>query len=335
MSTDLPPRSVRRLTARDLSPEIVEGVTRGALATVADVATISVTGSGAVTCLQGVVTNDIEAPGTEAFVYGAVLTPKGMIIADLWLARTASEVRLHVPAAGKEALLEVFQRSLPPRLARAEDRSAEFAVIRVLGPNALRQLEHADIVVPAPGRVAESAFSTGAYMAARPPHDQPFVCQFAVPHATAAEFGAALHGAEIPAGSLAALELANVLAGWPSLQSEIDGKTLPQEVRFDENDGVSYSKGCFTGQETVARIHFRGHVNRRLLGLLWDEPPNDHDPTIRLDDTAVGRVTTTAWFAPIEGWIGLGLVRREVDPGAAVVALGAAATVRDLPFDFS
>ena len=67
---------------------------------------------------------------------------------------------------------------------------------------------------------------------------------------------------------------ARILAGWPALGAEIDERTLPQEVRYDEIGGVSYTKGCYTGQETVARLHFRGHPNRELRGLWWrsDEP---------------------------------------------------------------
>ena len=71
----------------------------------------------------------------------------------------------------------------------------------------------------------------------------------------------------------AALELTRILAGWPRLASEVDEKTIPQEVRFDEIGGVSYTKGCYTGQETVSRLHFRGHANRQLRGLLFESDP--------------------------------------------------------------
>src|SRR5262249_24994082 len=64
-----------------------------------------------------------------------------------------------------------------------------------------------------------------------------------------------------------------LLGGWPTLGVEIDEKTLPQEVRYDEIGGVSYTKGCYTGQETVARLHFRGHTNRELRGLRWKGTP--------------------------------------------------------------
>jgi len=106
---------------------------------------------------------------------------------------------------------------------------------------------------------------------------------------------------------------------------------------------VSYTKGCYTGQETVARLHFRGHVNRQVRGLLFDpEPPAapaDGWSVVTYMDRDVGRVTSLA-FVPETGvagagrWIGLALIRREVAPGSVVRAAGRDARVVDLPFAF-
>ena len=65
--------------------------------------------------------------------------------------------------------------------------------------------------------------------------------------------------------------IARVEAGWPEWGVDIDDTTIPQEANFDELHAISYTKGCYTGQETVARVHFRGHVNRHLRGLLFDD----------------------------------------------------------------
>src|SRR6266571_3032028 len=148
----------------------------------------------------------------------------------------------------------------------------------------------------------------------------------------------------LPAPYLPAmLELARVLAGWPRLGAEVDEKTIPQEVRFDEIGGVSYTKGCYTGQETVARLHFRGHANRALRGLLFDSDPPASPAqgwtAVMHLDREVGRVTSLA-FVPESGvagagrWIGLAVIRREVASGAMVRAAGRDARVVDLPFAF-
>src|SRR5262249_6454175 len=137
-----------------------------------------------------------------------------------------------------------------------------------------------------------------------------------------------------------ALDFARILAGWPGLTSEVDEKTLPQEVRFDALSGVSYTKGCYTGQETVSRLHFRGHANRLLCGLEFDEEPQPLDllPVMR-GDLEVGRVSSLAWLPeggtltpPPGRWIGLAVLRHDVEAGAMVRAGGADARVVSLPF---
>jgi folate-binding protein YgfZ len=142
--------------------------------------------------------------------------------------------------------------------------------------------------------------------------------------------------------SAEALDLARILAGWPRLASEVDEKTIPQEVRFDEIGGVSYTKGCYTGQETVSRLHFRGHANRQLRGLLFEtDPPVEPAAgwnSVTLDEKDVGRVSSLAWLPDGGGsvlgrWIGLAILRREVPVDATVRAAGREARVVELPFD--
>jgi folate-binding protein YgfZ len=146
-----------------------------------------------------------------------------------------------------------------------------------------------------------------------------------------------VHDALLEAGAVrsqtAALELARILAGWPRLGAEIDEKTLPQEVRFDENNGVSYTKGCYTGQETVARVHFRGQVTKRLTGLMWDGTPDPASSSILQDEKVVGRVTSVAWLPPFEQYFGLGIVRRQADSDRTITAAGAPALIAQLPFE--
>ena len=118
--------------------------------------------------------------------------------------------------------------------------------------------------------------------------------------------------------------------GWPLLGAEIDDRTLVQEVRFDEHGGVSYEKGCYVGQETVARLHFRGHTNRNLRGLVFEGDAEPAGERVELDGKDVGRIGTTVNATGRR--IGLALVRREVADGARVVAGGIPATVVPLPF---
>jgi folate-binding protein YgfZ len=134
----------------------------------------------------------------------------------------------------------------------------------------------------------------------------------------------------VPAGP-AILDLVRVLQGWPRLGTEINEKTLPQEVRFDELEGVSYTKGCYTGQETVARVHFRGHANKRLVGLLFDEDPDATSNEITHEGEPMGRVTTIAWANDGLGYVGLGMLRSKIPVGKRVRAANAEAVVADFP----
>ncbi len=324
-----------------LGPEAVTAETErvvfdGAALGAADVGALDVTGPGVVPCLQGLLTNDLEAPGPQGFVYGAVLTPKGMIVCDMWVARRRDAVTLYPPAAGVERLLELFKRSLPPRLAKAGDVSAERAVFRLVGPAAVEVARRAGVVIPEPGLAATAMLDGARYGVGRPRHGRPFALQLACERAAAGTVRGALEAAGATPADHTALELARILSGWPRLDVEIDKKTLPQEVRYDDIGGVSYSKGCYTGQETVARLHFRGHANRQLRGLVWkDDPPDVSDPTVVRGEKAVGRVTSVAWIPGVRCYVGLGVVRREVSPGESVTAAGAPATIADPPIALS
>jgi folate-binding protein YgfZ len=136
-------------------------------------------------------------------------------------------------------------------------------------------------------------------------------------------------------GDPADLELARILAGWPRVGAEIDRKTLPQEVRFDELNGVSYTKGCYTGQETVARLHFRGHPNRQLVGVEWEATPDLSAAAVVHDGREAGRVTTAVWLAPLAQFVGLAIVRRDIDVPQAALAAGAMARLVPLPLSLA
>lgn len=336
------PSAVLRLPPGPWAAPVVQALRAGAVVAPADVGVVELAGGGAVACMQGLLTNDIEKPGDGSFVYGALLTPKGMIVVDGWAARMGTTVRFTVPLSGggRERALAILQRSVPPRLARIADRTGEVAVLRLAGAHAVAIAEAARIATPPmAGRVSAVALDGTPCEIARAAEGAPFALQISVASADAARVAARLTQAGAFAGLSPALELARVLAGWPALAAEVDERTLPQEVRLDTIGGVSYTKGCYTGQETVSRLHFRGHTNRGLVGLEFDGEPGPADPLpVFWEDREIGRVSTVAWLP--EGatltspgrWIGLGLLRGEAGPGTLVHAGGAAARVVALPF---
>ena len=336
-----PSATVTRLERDAVPADIVDRLRAGAIVAPADVGIIDLVGQGegAITCFQGLLTSDIEKPGDGAFVYGALLTPKGMIVVDGWAARLGPRVRFTVPAEGRERALGILQRSVPPRLARSSDRTGETAVLRIAGAHAVAVMGAAGVTIPA---AANHVVETSPLEVARTSEIAPFLFQVTMPTEQLAAVTRRLVDAGAHAATSEALELARILAGWPRLASEVDEKTIPQEVRFDEIGGVSYTKGCYTGQETVSRLHFRGHANRNLRGLLFESDPPATPASgwsaVTHEERDVGRVTSIAWLPDGGGsvlgrWIGLAIVRREVPPGAIVRAAGREARVVELPFD--
>lgn len=105
-------------------------------------------------------------------------------------------------------------------------------------------------------------------------------------------------------------------AGEPIMGLDVDERTIPQETGLVE-EAVSFQKGCYLGQELVARIDTRGHVNRLLRGLVFTEATNLPAPVWSGAD-AVGTMTSAAPSERWQSWVGLGLLRRAVEPGARV-----------------
>jgi folate-binding protein YgfZ len=310
-----------------LDRERLQRVRREAAVVLDRPAVFRVTGPGALTCLQGLFTNDLEQPGDETLVYGAMLTPKGMIVADAWSARHGAALTLVAPARGREAIQAIFQRGLPPRLARAEDATDASAVAWILGDRGFHTLIQSGIGAPdTAGRVLEQ----GSLLVALAPDGAPFAALLAGPVQEVETAARRLQLAGALRGDEKDLHAARILAGWPALGAEIDERTLPQEVRYDEIGGVSYTKGCYTGQETVARLHFRGHTNRELRGIAWREPGAPEGRSVLAGDKEVGTVRST--LTVDAHTLGLAILRREVEPGAEVVAGGRGAKVVRLPF---
>ena len=317
------------ITARLPDFEALHRLRGGAVVAPAEAAHFRVAGAGALACLQGLWTNDILEPGDATITYGAFLTPKGMIIADGWALRAGETIDLILPAAAREPVAQIFKRSLPPRLATATDLSDTTRVLQLLGAGARDRWPELPLGrLPEAGSVARGETAAGEFLAGTPTLG-PFYTLLLGPTEAMSGVSAVLGTAGIALGGPDDREAARILAGWPAPSAEIDERTLPQEVGFEEHGGVSYTKGCYTGQETVARLHFRGHANRVLRGLRWIGPRADGDEVLA-GEKQVGRVSSVLTLP--DRVLGLAVLRRELQPGARVTIGGGPAVVRQLPF---
>jgi folate-binding protein YgfZ len=136
-----------------------------------------------------------------------------------------------------------------------------------------------------------------------------------------------------PAG-YAALNALRIEAGIPWFGYDFDDSVIPQEAAL-ESTHVSFSKGCYTGQEIVERVRSRGHVNRRRTGLEFSASiPPEHGAKLMQNDKEAGWVTSAAYSPRLARAIGMGYVRREQSaPGTTLECVtGGSATVAQLPF---
>ena len=307
------------VTIRDMNPipysrERLASLPLGCTAVAGSAAIFIIAGPGAVTCLQGLVTADVAGTAPDRSCYGAMLTPKGMIIADYWIGRVAEECLLIGDPGAREPTAAGFARQLPPRLAKATDHSADWRVLWLLGT---RPAGVADLPIPDPGHAARLDGPFGPAWVVGGPDRSHFAAVFAGTAEALAPIERALLAAGVASGTAADLRAGRILAGVPSLGDDIDDRTLPQEAGFDDLSGVSYSKGCYVGQETVARLHFRGHPNWVLRRI---EAPSGTDlPAIVTGADGKPAMKPGSLLVLEDGSVrGLARVRREVSPGDLV-----------------
>jgi folate-binding protein YgfZ len=302
-----------------------------------------VTGERAAEVLTGLLTNDVLALGPGSGQYAAALTPKGKVIADVRLFARSSDLLLDTSAAAGEGLASVLRKYVNPRLARYKEVTAELGTIGLYGPRSVEVLaqvagiEHKALGALAPYQHLDLPLRETPILVARVPDagvvgfdifGRMDALQALVERLVAA--GAAI----VPP---ATLEVARIEAGRPAWGLDMDESTLAQEALLDRLQAISFTKGCYVGQETVARIHFRGHVNRLLRGLRFsgEKPAQRGWTLLDLNGKPVGDVRSTA-LSPRLGAIALAMVRREVQPGTTVQAVGdnasLPATVVELPF---
>ena len=293
--------------------------------------------------LTGLVTNDVAALATGTGLYAAALTPRGKIIADVRIFARDADLLVDVPvraAAGWGAMIRKF---VNPRATRYADRTDTLADIGVFGP------QSRDVVAALAGVAADVLAALAPYS-----HVAVTVDKHALLIVRAPDIGVEGYDVIVPVESrpdlwqramalgavptgLDAWEIARIEAGRPEWGIDIDESTIPQEANLDGWHAISYTKGCYTGQETVARVHFRGHVNRHLRGLLFSADLPIPAGAALLDDAdkGVGDVRSTA-VSPRLGGVALAMVRREVPIGATVRARWDAgesvAAIVELPF---
>ena len=300
-------------------------------------------GPKAAELLTGLVTNDVLALSAGHGQYAAALSPKGRIVADVRIFARADHILVDVPPRARVGWDALVRKYINPRVVPYIDASGEMRQIAVAGTAARA------IVTGVTGitREALAALVPYAHIDAEIGGRPVMIVRTVDLHADGYEiflptdaFGAIwqrLVAQGATPGGLLAWEIARIENGRPEWGIDIDETTIPQEANLDELHAISYTKGCYTGQEVVARIHFRGHVNRHLRGLRLgqSEPPVERSVVLSMDGKQIGDVRSSA-LSPAMGAIAMIMVRREVEMESTVVVEGQSGTTQgqvvSLPF---
>jgi tRNA-modifying protein YgfZ len=292
---------------------------------VRDRGVIAVTGPDGAEYLQGQLTNDVEALAVGEGQYAALLDRKGHMQTDLRVLRvSAEEIQVDLEPGPKDQALRHLTMYSVGREVAVADATGERVLISLIGPRA------AEIpgAPPLPEFASQPLTVAGTEALAVGTRDG--IDLFA----TAADRErvlAALTSAGAAEVTPEAVEIVRIEAGVPRFGAEMDSATMPAEAAIVE-DAVSFTKGCYIGQETVARLHYKGKPNRHLRGLKLSGSAAPGAP-LRLGDKEVGTLGG-AVVSPALGPIGLAIVRREAEPGAELTVGedGVTAEVVALPF---
>jgi tRNA-modifying protein YgfZ len=284
---------------------------------------LALTGPEAKAFLDGQVTNEIEALEPGQGCYAALLTHKGKMLADLRVIDTGVELLLLCERSALQALFDAIRRYKIGFDCELHKRTVERGLLSLIGPGALRtegltsdSQEHDNV---------RGEIGGAQVLLIRTDVGVDVVCD----SADTERVKSALIQAGATEVDEATAEVLRVERGRPRYGVDLDDSVIPQEAGLNER-AVSFTKGCYVGQETVARLFYKGKPNRHLRGLRLGEEVQP-GTELRLGEREVGRLTSVA-RSPRLGPVGLAIVRREAQPGDVLDAGGVSATVVELPF---
>lgn len=290
-----------------------------------------VRGDAAMATMDGLVTNAVASMRPGDGMRAAVLTPKGKIVAEvLVLALARDAVWMDTGAAAAPGLRSALAKYVNPRFARIEEVTDSTGALVVAGSHAEEMVagvtgapRDALVMLQEYSHLQAPLAASDAFAVKLPSLDArgDAAFQIVAPRDACARAAAALAAAGAVRGDDTLWEQLRVARGAPAWGTDIDESTLAQEANVDERRLVSYTKGCYIGQETVARVHFRGHVNRSLRRVSLDADVVPPPGTALIDDTlgTVGDMRSAAYL-PGGGAVGIAMVRREIADGATLRA---------------
>lgn len=301
---------------------------------------VTATGEDRLTFLHGMLSNDVKALRPGGGTYAALLTQQGKIVSDVRLYADVDRLLLDVLADRADAVRAALEKFIVADDVELAVRDDEQPLVGLTGPSSGAMLGHAlGTTLPSRALLAHQtvafAGSTLRVVAADEVDGAGYlICG---PPALAGDLWQALRNAGAAPIGMETLDLLRVEAGIPRYGVDMDEETLLMETNLDR--AVSFTKGCYLGQEVVERVSARGKVNKKLTGLRLegDVVPAAQTP-LRADGREIGRITSAVRSPALGQVIALGYVHRDfLEPGTAItVALPSSevnAVVTGLPFE--
>jgi folate-binding protein YgfZ len=289
---------------------------------------LALTGGEAKAFLHGQVSNDVEGLAPGRGCYAALLTPKGKMLADVRILDAGEELLLDTERSALQELFNTIRRFKVGYQVELHKRTLERGLLSLLGPGAAAAAGLPD-GMPSDAEHDHAAVACGA-VAVRAVRTDLGIDLLCDAEDTERLSAALVAGGAVPISEETA-ECRRIETGRPRYGVDLDDSVIPQEAGLNER-AVSFTKGCYVGQETVARLHYRGRPNRELRGLRAAAPlaPGSE---LRSGGRTVATITSAA-VSPRLGPLALALVRREAPPGTVLAVAGSELTaeVVELPF---
>ncbi|MGF1470804.1 MAG: YgfZ/GcvT domain-containing protein [Rubrobacteraceae bacterium] len=266
--------------------------------------------------LDAILTNKVPGGGNLG-VYALLLSQKGRIQADLRVVRGGEEVLILTEPEGAEAAKEILGRYAPFSRVKLEELE-DWSVLGLYGPRAGELLGSPELAEHEAAGITLGDETMPAIGVALPVPGYDLIGpaeSLQISHDYLLDRGAA------PAGSYA-YETARVEAGTPRFGADMTPENFPAEAGVLDR-AVSFTKGCYPGQETVARMHYRGHPNRTLHRLKIEGPPPPTGTPLLQNEKPVGNLTSVAPLQVAGETLALGYLHRKANLEAPLIAANA------------
>ncbi len=291
---------------------------------------IEVSGSEAEMFLGGLITNDVKTLQENSWMNAAFPNAQGRLLAVVKVWKKDGKFYFDTEDKTYETVLKNLERFTLAGDFKVQDLSESFVCFSIQGKN----LPEFEFELPDENQLNETEFNGEKLIILNNADIGEKGFYFYIKQNSAENFKTKMHELGVKSVSDQAFEVLRIESGLPIYGVDMDDSTVVPEINLHEL--ISYNKGCYIGQEVIARIHFRGHIAKQLTGLIFEEAGAKveiGDEIKSEDDKNAGKITSVAYSPKLEKQIALGFVRYAyLEEGTQLKINDSIAKVKNLPF---